>query len=290
MNYIVIIPAYNEAQNIEGTIHAIICQTKLPLQLIVVNDGSSDRTPDIVLPFTLRYPWIKLVNNPVKSGHLPGAKIVRAFYKGYETIKEDFDVIVKLDADIILPVNYFKAILKIFEDHPKVGIAGGVNLVEKNGQWVYEDFADRDHVKGAYKAYRKACFEDIGGLKVSLGWDSVDELLARYHGWEIQTDPNLVIKHLRLRGTSTGFVKVMEKMGRAMYRMRYGLFITFTSAIKAGMVNQPYGWTGLAVLRGWFLAWLQKDAFIVSAAEGKFIRNFRIKRMLEKVQAKSPFK
>ena len=248
MTYLVIIPAYNEAERIITILDALVGQSLLPIKLIVVDDGSTDATAEIVSEYAKKYAWIKLVKNDIKAEHRPGGKVIRAFYKGFSVIDVDYDAIVKLDADVMLPPNYFERVMELFANNPKLGITGGLHYIEHNGEWIYEDYADRDHVKGPCKAYRKTCFEDIGGLRESLGWDTVDELLALYHGWEVRTDQELWVRHRRLRGTSTGFVKVMQKIGRAMYRMRYGFFITLTSAIKAGMVNRPFGLTGLAVL------------------------------------------
>ncbi|MEN0005554.1 MAG: glycosyltransferase family A protein [Bacteroidota bacterium] len=284
MKYIVIIPAFNEAENIGHTLDGMVAQTLLPQQVLVINDGSTDATPQLIDQYHQQHPWIKRIDSDAEAKHQPGAKIVRAFYQGFNNIKQhNYDFIVKLDADLGLPPDYFERVAQLFQANPKVGIAGGVNVVQRNGEWVYEDFADKDHVKGAFKAYRKACFEAIGGLRESVGWDSVDELLARYHGWEVQTDQDLWIKHFRPRGKTTGVSRVMRKMGRAMYRMRYGWWITFLSALKAGLRNQPYGITTLAVMQGFAEAKKAGDAFIVNEAEGAFIRKYRWERMKGKL-------
>ena len=178
--------------------------------------------------------------------------------------------------------EYFETIMQMFQEDPKLGIAGGINVVERNGEWVYENFADKDHVRGAYKAYRKACFEAIGGLRASMGWDTADELIAMHKGWKVQTNPNLMIKHVRARGASSGFIRIMKKIGYSMFRLRYGFWVMLLSAVKAGMVNRPFVISGLAVIYGWFEAWLRRDPYIVTKEEGKFIRDFRMKRMVQK--------
>jgi glycosyltransferase involved in cell wall biosynthesis len=286
MDYIVIIPAFNEADNIGHTLDGLVAQTLRPQEVLVVNDGSTDDTPQIIDQYHDQYPWIRRVDSRAEARHQPGAKIVRAFYQGFHQIQAAYDVVVKLDADLGLPPDYFERVAALFAQDAKIGIAGGVNVVQRNGEWVYEDFADKDHVKGAFKAYRKACFEDIGGLRASVGWDSVDELLARYHGWKIQTDQDLWIKHFRPRGKTTGVTRVMRKMGRAMYRMRYGWWVTLFSALKAGLRNQPYGITAWAVLQGYWQAQRAGDAFIVDAKEGAFIRQYRWERMKGKLFGK----
>jgi len=277
-------PAYNEEGFIQQAIETVAKQTLLPQQLIVVNDGSTDTTKEIIQENMATYPWIRLVNNEKKEKRASGSKVVRAFYLGYNRLDTaDYDFLVKLDADLTLPPDYFAQVANMFEQDAKLGIAGGTIVIEENGEWIYENFSDTDHVKGAFKSYRKACFEDIGGLRTSIGWDTADELLARYHNWKIGVDTNLKVRHYRELGAETGSVKIRVKVGNGMYRLRYGFFITLISAIKAGYLNKPYVFTGLGVLWGWLQSWFRRDDFIVSRAEGRFIRSFRRKRMLGKL-------
>ncbi len=284
MEYIIIMPAYNEEAFIGRALDSIARQTLLPRRLIVVNDGSSDRTAEIVAGYAQQHPWIRLVNHEKKEQRAAGAKVVRAFYLGYRAINEPYDLLTKLDADLELAPDYFQRMVAMFGAAPRLGIAGGTIAIEQNGEWVYENFSDVDHVKGAFKTYRRQCFEDIGGLRASIGWDTADELLARYHGWEIQVDNSLQVRHYRALGAETGSIKIRVKVGHGMYRLRYGFFITLISAIKAGYLNQPFGLTGLAVLWGWLLSFLRRDEFMVSPQEGRFIRQFRRQRMWGKLR------
>ncbi|MCB9274302.1 MAG: glycosyltransferase family 2 protein [Lewinellaceae bacterium] len=282
MQYIIIMPAYNEQHYIGRAIEAISRQTLLPRRLIVVNDGSTDSTADVVRGYAAQHSWIQLVNNDKKEQRAAGSKVVRAFYIGYKAIAEEYDFLVKFDADLEIPPYYFGRIAGLFDANPRLGIAGGTIAVEENGQWVYENFSDVDHVKGAFKAYRRQCFQDIGGLRASIGWDTADELLARYHGWSIQVDTGLQVRHYRPLGAETGSVKIRVKVGNGMYRLRYGFLITLISAVKAGYLNKPYALTGLAVMWGWIQSWLRHEDFIVTKEEGQFIRRFRRQRMLRK--------
>lgn len=283
MKYVIVMPAYNEEAFIGRAVESIAAQTLLPQRLVIVNDGSTDDTRAIVEGYQQQHSWIQLVHNDKKEQRAAGSKVIRAFYLGYQHIPEEYDVLVKLDADLTLPVHYFERIAALFEADPKVGIAGGTIAIEENGEWVYENFSDIDHVKGAFKSYRKACFEDIGGLRASIGWDTADELLARFHGWNVQVDPKLQVRHYRALGAETGSVKIRVKVGNGMYRLRYGFWITLISALKAGYLNKPYGLTGLAVLWGWLQSFFRQEAHIVTAQEGRFIRQFRRARMWGKV-------
>src|SRR5690606_27380495 len=132
-------------------------------------------------------PFVKLIRNPSDATHLPGGKVIRAFNKGFESLEKPVDIIVKLDADLLLPPDYFQTIIKTFEADDKIGMAGGFAYIEKDGEWILENLTDKDHIRGAFKAYRRQCFEEIGGLKPAMGWDTVDELLAKLHGWKVVT-------------------------------------------------------------------------------------------------------
>lgn len=284
MRYVVIIPAYNEEYFLPATVDALIAQTLRPVELVIVNDGSSDATADIIETYTRQHAWIRGVHVHGDKGYAGGAKIVAAFYKGYAALTTvAYDFLVKLDADIVLEANYFERVATIFGADPKVGLAGGMLLTEKKGQWVYENIADRDHVKGAFKAWRKAAFEDMGGLRPTIGWDTADEMLLQYHGWRVVVDESLPVRHYRPLGTKTGFVKIRIRIGHGFYRLRYGFFISFISAIKAGMRSQPYGLSGVATMYGFVEAWWRGDAFAVSEAEGQFIRQYRWQRMRAKL-------
>ena len=165
MNYYIIIPSHNEEKFISLTLQSLVEQTVLPKKVVVVNDNSTDKTAAIVLAFAKDYPFISLVNKTSEAIHLPGSKVIQAFQKGLETLDENYDFIVKADADLIFPSNYFETIIKHFESDTKIGMVGGFAYIKKNGEWILENLTDKDHIRGAFKAYRKACFEQIGGLK-----------------------------------------------------------------------------------------------------------------------------
>lgn len=170
MKYYIVIPSYNEEALIPLTLQSLISQTVLPSKIVVVNDNSTDKTAEIVLEYAKENPFITLVNKTSENIHLPGSKVIQAFQKGFETLDENYDLIVKLDADLIFPTNYFETIIKHFQSDNRIGMAGGFCYIEKNGDWVLENLTDKDHIRGALKAYRKECFQQIGGLKPAMGW------------------------------------------------------------------------------------------------------------------------
>ncbi|WP_250432999.1 glycosyltransferase family 2 protein [Hanstruepera flava] len=273
MNFYIVIPAHNEASFIGKTLQSLANQTLLPKQVVVVNDNSTDDTQDKVESFASKHDWITLLNITSSDSHLPGSKIINAFYKGFETLDDNYDVICKFDADLIFPKNYLETISSHFEKNKRLGMASGFCYIENNGEWVLENLTRKDHIRGALKAYRKACFLEIGKLKPSMGWDTVDELLAKYYGWSIFTDESLHVKHLKPTGVS--YNKTAKYLqGEAMYKMRYGFVITFISALKLA-----YKKRSLLLFKDYMSGYLRaqknKVEQLVTKKQGQFIRKIR---------------
>src|SRR5690625_3937842 len=154
LKYSIIIPAHNEENFIGKTLESVVQQTILPHQLIVVNDNSTDQTEKIVKKFTEKHSFIQCIHPSSKSNqHLPGNRIVEAFYKAFGKLNPNWDIIVKLDADVILPNNYFEEMLIIYSSHPKAGIVGGLAMIENRNQWGYENIGKKKQVRGRFKVY-----------------------------------------------------------------------------------------------------------------------------------------
>lgn len=281
MEYYVVIPAYNEEAFIAKTLESLITQTVRPQKVIVVDDNSTDKTAGIVSGFAARHPFISLVTNTSEAIHLPGSKVIRAFNKGLETLDIGYDIIVKLDADLILPDNYFETILDVFKADETVGVAGGFAYIEKNGDWILENLTDKDHIRGAFKAYRKKCFEQIGGLKPAMGWDTVDELLAKFHGWKVVTIPELKVKHLKPTGAN--YDKTARyKQGEAFYTLGYGFWITAVASAKLAMMKKK-PLLFMDYIRGFFKGKSEKKPMLVNDEQAKFIRKYRWEKMKRKL-------
>ena len=106
MKYYIVIPAHNEERFIALTLQSLVQQTLLPAKIVVVNDHSTDKTAEIAKQFVVDYPFVSLLNIPSAAVHLPGSKVIQAFQKGLETLDNDYDFIVKADADLIFPEHY----------------------------------------------------------------------------------------------------------------------------------------------------------------------------------------
>ncbi len=281
MKYYIVIPAHNESAFIQLTLDSLARQTQLPSKVIVVNDNSTDDTAAIVTAFARNNTWVSLLDSSSEAIHLPGSKVIRAFQKGLELLDDDFDIIVKADADLIFPENYFETILSHFKADEKTGMAGGFAYIEKNGEWILENLTDKDHIRGAFKAYRKACFKQIGGLKPAMGWDTVDELLCKFYGWEVVTDESLHVKHLKPTGANYN-KSARYKQGEAFYSLGYGFTITAIASAKlALMKNKPALY--FDYMRGYLKAAAAKKPLLVTPEQAAYIRSYRWHKMKGKL-------
>jgi glycosyltransferase involved in cell wall biosynthesis len=281
MNYYIVIPTYNEEKFISLTLQSIVEQTVLPSKVVVVNDGSTDKTEEIVKSFVEKYSFIAAVNNKSDAIHLPGSKVIQAFQKGLETLDDNYDIMVKVDADLIFPSNYFETIIKHFQSDERIGMVGGFCYIEKNGEWILENLTDKDHIRGALKAYRAATFKQIGGLKPEMGWDTVDELLCKFYNWKVVTDQSLHVKHLKPTGASYNQA-ARFKQGEAFYSLGYGFFITAIASLKLAMrKGKPLLF--IDYIKGFWKVKSAKKPLLVTDEQAKFIRNYRWKKMKEKL-------
>lgn len=281
MNYYIVIPSHNEESLISLTLQSLVEQTVLPTKIVVVNDNSTDKTEDVVNSFVSKYPFISLVNKTSDAIHLPGSKVIQAFQKGLETLDENYDFIVKADADLIFPNNYFETIIKHFQSDERIGMAGGFCYIEKNGEWILENLTDKDHIRGALKAYRKETFKQIGGLKPEMGWDTVDELLCKFYNWKVVTDENLHVKHLKPTGANYNKT-ARYKQGEAFYSLGYGFWITTIASLKLAMMKKK-PLLFIDYIKGFWKAKSSKKPLLVTDEQAKFIRNYRLQKMKEKL-------
>lgn len=280
MKVCVIIPVFNEQDFIKKSVESLIDQTIKPAEVIYVNDNSTDNSKNIIKNLIGKYEWIRVIDHKSFQEHVPGSKVIEAFNFGLKNLETQFDIICKFDGDIILPKNYIEKIIEIFNEKEKVGIAGGNLYVQKNGKWIYENIAAKTHVRGPIKAYRAECFNDINALKSSIGWDTVDVLLAQKKGWLIYTDKNLIVKHLKPTGQKYSLhSKILQ--GESLYKMRFGFILSILSLLKSSLNNYSLSRLFFGLI-GYCVSFLKQKPFIVTDEEGVYIRNFRWKVIYKK--------
>ncbi|TXF75022.1 glycosyltransferase family 2 protein [Chryseobacterium sp.] len=291
MKFLIIIPAHNEEKNILFCLESLKNQSFRDYRVVIVNDGSTDKTRELADNFVHENAAFQALHLE-KSEHEPGAKVVRTFNKGLETLNvKDFDIICKFDADIIFPENYLAKINEVYEKNPKVGMVSGLVKVKKSvfekslafdfkddkRQWIFENISSKNHVRGPIKSYRKACFEDMNGLRSVLGWDNIDVMLAKKNGWEVITVKDLWVKHLRPTAYQYRTQKA-EKLGEYFYNIGLSLPLALISSAKSALKNKSFSEFFTTVK--WFAK--QKGERKLSKEEIRYIRNLRWREMINK--------
>lgn len=218
-NYTLITPARNEQAYIEKTIQSVISQTVLPEKWVIVSDGSTDRTDDIVRSYLPDNPWIELVRMPEHRDRHFAAK-VSCFNAGYERLKGiDYEIIGNLDADISFDESYLEFLLSKFAANPRLGVAG-TPFVERGSAAYDYNYTNIEHVSGACQLFRRACFEQIGGYIPIKGGgiDWVAVTSARWKGWQTRTFEEKTCLHHRPMGTGgSSLLGARFKLGKEDY-------------------------------------------------------------------------
>jgi poly-beta-1,6-N-acetyl-D-glucosamine synthase len=251
-SYSIISPVRDEARHIRRTLEAIVAQTHRPSEWVIVDDGSTDGTPDIVSEYVADYPWIRLIRSGLEGRRARGSRIVEAFNRGRSELRRRPDVTVKMDGDLYLPPHYFAWVAEVFARVPAAGVVGGIGRVWDGVAWVPEKMA-RHNVVGYCKAYRTACLDNIGGLQSSMGWDGIDEFSARARGWSIHVLTELPVLHFKQRGSAQNWWQARWEEGVGNAFMGYRLDFLMLRAVYRGLVERPPVLGGLVLLAGF--AW-----------------------------------
>ena len=281
--YIVITPARNEEENISHTIKSMVGQTFLPTRWIIVDDGSTDRTGEIIDAAARENPWITSVRVPDRGYRQQGGGVVQAFYAGYQRIgPQPWDFLVKFDADLSFERDYFVRCQQKFSDDPKLGIGGGMIAQDVDGQLVCESPGDPAfHVRGATKIYRRACWGAIGGLIQAPGWDTIDELKANMLGWRTTTFRDIPLRHHRLTGTTDGTWKNYVKFGLANYIAGYHPLFMFVKCLKRS-VGKPMFIGAFGLFWGYCRGYLTRTKQVADPELIGYIRRQQLNKLMGK--------
>jgi glycosyltransferase involved in cell wall biosynthesis len=277
----VIIPAYNEEKVIKDCLDSLLNQTYPAKHILVVDDGSTDSTADMVESLSKLHANLSIISREKSLTHQPGSKIVEAFKFGLRTLTTTFDILCKFDADLIFPHNYLDVLAKAFQKNPKLGMYGGFCTVYNNGNWNIEQLTNSDHLRGALKAYRKECFQDIDGLVSAMGWDTIDEMKARFYGWEVETDSELLVKHLKPTGQQYKN-DLPQLFGISLYRMRYSKSLALLTCLKMAKNKSSFSFF-LKSMKSFLAGHSKKNTFLVTEPEGAFIRKYRWSKIKERL-------
>jgi biofilm PGA synthesis N-glycosyltransferase PgaC len=279
IRYVVITPARDEAQHIAETILSVAEQTIRPLEWVIVNDGSTDGTGDILERCAAEYSWIAVLHRPDRGVRKNGMGVIEAFACGYQSLRTaEWDFIAKLDGDVCLNSDYFESCFREFQKDPSLGVGGGLICHLENGVLKVED-CPRFHVRGATKIYSRACWDAIGGLLKAPGWDTVDEVKANMLGWKTRTFRHLKVLHRRRTGAADGAWRNSVKDGRADYTSGYHPLFMFLKCVKR-LVRRPMVVGSLGLLYGFISAYLKRTPQVNDRALIHYVRRQQLRRLL----------
>jgi poly-beta-1,6-N-acetyl-D-glucosamine synthase len=279
LTYILITPARNEKGFIEQTIQSVASQTVLPRKWIIVSDGSTDGTDEIVRRYLPDCPWMELVRMPEHRDRHFAAK-VQCFNAGYEGVRlENADIIGNLDADITMGEDHFQFLLDKFNADQRLGVAG-TPFVEETTSYDYR-FTTVEHVSGACQLFRRECFEQIGGYVPVKGGgiDWIAVTTARMKGWKTRTFAERVCHHHRPMGTaSSGRLRASFKLGQQDYYLGgHPVWQLFRACYQ--MSRKPYLFGGLLLLAGYGSAWITRKQRPVSPELIQFHQHEQMRRL-----------
>ncbi len=255
---LIISPVRNEAAHLELVAASVARQSRPPDLWLVVDDGSTDGTLELLSGLTARIPFLRVLSTPpgytrdVGDRHAVAAA-PRAFNWALKTVDwQEFSHVGKLDGDIELPYDYFRDLLAEFDAGPALGVGGGI-LVERVDRVWRMMRTDERHVRGAVKLYSRECFEAIGGLREQLGWDGIDEAYAQMRGYRTFSFEHIVARHHRACGSVDGVLRGRVRGGETHYIVGFSMPWALAKAVKYAAAR-PLGVSGAAFLYGYLRA------------------------------------
>jgi cellulose synthase/poly-beta-1,6-N-acetylglucosamine synthase-like glycosyltransferase len=249
---VVVSPCRDEARTLERTIACMEAQTQPPVRWVVVDDGSSDATPEILAAACARIPWLRVVRRADRGFRKVGGGVIDAFYEGLESVDVPYDFVAKMDVDLEFSPRYLEHILGHFARDSRLAAASG-KVFRPEGDGFVEEFMIDEMVAGQFKLYRREAFERIGGFVREVMWDGIDFHCARRAGYRTASlpDPELRIVHLRLMGSSDKSVyRGRLRWGRGQWFMGSSFPYVFASGMFR-MREEPFVVGGLLIIAGY---------------------------------------
>jgi glycosyltransferase involved in cell wall biosynthesis len=275
--YVVVTPVRDEEAYLPFTIESMVKQSIRPAEWIIVDDGSKDRTGEIIDEAARKYSWIRRCNRTDRGFRKPGAGIIEAFYAGFDALScRDWEYMAKLDGDLSFAPTYFEEILSRFERDQKLGIAGGTLFHITDGQRELET-CPTFHVRGGAKIFRRACWDAIQGLWVGYGSDTIDEVQANMLDWKTMSMADLLMQHHRFTGASYGRWGALVKDGKGDYASGYHPLFLIAKCIRR-LIRKPVVIGSAGLMYGYLISYLQ-NLPRVDPPVRKYIRREQLARL-----------
>jgi glycosyltransferase involved in cell wall biosynthesis len=276
--YVVISPVRDEEAHLRFTIDSMLAQTVRPREWIIVNDGSTDDTANIIDQCASEYPWIRAIHRGNRGFRKAGGGVVEAFNDGLNTVhSKDWDFMVKLDGDLTFQPDYFERCFEKFQNDSQLGVGGGVICYIEQGEKQFEE-CPSFHVRGATKIYRRKCWDAIGGFWSAPGWDTFDEIKANMLGWSTRSFPDLHLLHHRYTGSAEGIWSGFVKNGRANYICGYHPLFMFSKCFRR-LLRKPYVLGAVGLLYGYVSGYLKRIPQVSDRAAVGYLRRQQLGRL-----------
>lgn len=285
-------PVRDEAAHIELVARSVATQTRPPDQWIVVDDGSTDGTSEILARLEAEIPCLRVVQTPdgytqAGADRLAAAAAPRAFNVGLNALDwREYTHVGKLDGDTELGPDYLEQLLDEFDRDPRLGIGGGIRLERFDDDW-RELRVPAHHVPGALKLYTRTCFEAIGGMHERLGWDTIDETYARMRGFATRSFPHLVTRHHRHWGTADGRLRGRARHGQAAYILHYDPLFMLVRSLKVATAG-PVIASGFAFIYGYVHAAIRRTPRVDDREFRRFMRRELRARLVPSPRRRTP--
>jgi len=278
--YVLISPTRNERSHARVTVESVLAQTVPPDLWVIVDDGSSDGTTELLQEYAKRHNFIRLIQRQDRGRRSVGPGVVDTFYTGLATVHLDqYDYIGKLDLDLDLPAFYFQRLIERMETMPRLGSCSGKPFVRLSGNdRLIPEKCGHEMSVGMSKFYRTRCFRQIGGFVRQVMWDGIDCHLSRMYGWQVRSwddDPDLCFEHLRPMGSSdAGALRGRMRHGVGQYYMGTGpLYITVSAICR--LTERPRLLGSAAMWGGYVRSWLRGDSRLPDARLRAFVRRYQ---------------
>lgn len=285
----IVSPCRDEEATLERTIACMRSQTLPPVRWVIVDDGSRDRTPEILEKAAIDIPWLRVVQRSDRGYRKLGGGVIDAFYEGLESIEIDYDYIAKMDVDLEFSPRYLERILEYFEDDAELVACSG-KVYRREGDQLVEEFMIDEMVAGQFKLYRREAFERIGGFVRELMWDGIDFHRARMLGCRTASfdDPDLQILHLRLMGSSDRNVyRGRFRWGRGQWFMGSSPGYIVASGVFR-MFEKPYILGGLSIVLGYVFAALRGERRYEDLEFRRHLRQWQRRRLMGLLRGRGP--
>jgi glycosyltransferase involved in cell wall biosynthesis len=279
-DYVIVTPVRNEEPHIQKTLDAVVAQTVPPRRWIIVNDGSTDKTPELIDAAAKAHDWIEPVHRSDRGFRKSGAGVIEAFYEGYHRVADEaWDYLVKLDGDLSFAGDYFERCFAHFAADAKLGIGGGVVCAEEHGRIDEDSKGDpRFHVRGATKIYRHECWQKIGGIFRGTGWDTLDEVKANMLGWTTYTFRELSVLQLKPTGSADGTWRNWYKNGRANYIAGYHPLFMLSKCLRR-CFRKPWVIAATGLFWGFAAGYLKGERQVDDPELIKYLRQQQLRRL-----------